>query len=122
MTFTMWENELLKNTNTRKRKQEIASGGKFSKMYPKGFHTCDCINKILISGSGYSYRGLNRIWPPQGKKKGCKCNVIASLVNCFLSDSSGNLESAAKYDVNNQRSTFLAKRGQFIAQTLFRNN
>lgn len=77
MTFTMWENELLKNTNTRKGKQEIASGGKFSEMYPKGFHTCDCINKILISESGYSYAGLNRIWPPQGGKKGCKCNVIA---------------------------------------------
>lgn len=34
----MWENELLENTNTNKGKQEIESGGKFLKMYPKGFH------------------------------------------------------------------------------------
>lgn len=39
MTFTMWENELLENTNTSKGKQEIASGGKFLKMFPKRFHT-----------------------------------------------------------------------------------
>lgn len=50
MTFTMWENELVENTNTRKGKQEIASGGKFLKISPhKGFHMWDLINKVLIS-------------------------------------------------------------------------
>jgi len=69
MTFTMWENELLENTNTSKGKQETGSGGKFLKMYPKGFHTWDCINKVLISESSYSYTGLKGIWFPWGGGK-----------------------------------------------------
>lgn len=110
----MWENELLENTNTSRGKQEIASSGKFLKMYPKGFHTWDHINKVLISEPSYSYTGLNGIGLPWGRKN-CRSEVIASLVNHFLRDASGILESVAKYNFNNQRTTFLAEKGQFTA-------
>lgn len=114
MTFTMWENELLENTNTSQGKQEIASGGKFLKMFPKRFHTQDCINKGLISESSYSYTVLNGIWLSWGKSNG-RSMVIVSLVNCFLSDTSGSLEPTVKYNFNNQGTVCLAKRGQFRA-------
>lgn len=94
MTFTMWESELLENTNTRKGKQEIASGGKFLKMHPKGFHTWDWINKVLMSKSSTAVEVLTG-------KMNYRSKVITPLLNCFLSHASGSLESVVQYNFSN---------------------